>query len=282
LTTKEQGTRGFDKCGVWGRVETKATNTQLRPEQDCMVDQVKNRKRKLREVFGEQITTTKKRSTYSGSCRHGGHNAGGDGGGEVMSKIDDLLQQAKIIQLMDNAPEKEGVMWKKETNPKKRKGGGGGGGGGPPERPGKKCVTQVPTACHAANANPMIKGGEEHRCNRVGTFERALLGLEVRVATLFILFLSLCSPLSLSRFSLFPSPPLPCYSPSNLSFFCARVCLSLPPPSSFALSLPPCIFDQTTGARSSQNHKGNSRRAIEAQDGTELLLRLRQQKIALL
>jgi len=247
-----------------------------------MVDQVKNRKRKLREVFGEQITTTKKRSTYSGSCRHGGHNAGGDGGGEVMSKIDDLLQQAKIIQLMDNAPEKEGVMWKKETNPKKRKGGGGGGGGGPPERPGKKCVTQVPTACHAANANPMIKGGEEHRCNRVGTFERALLGLEVRVATLFILFLSLCSPLSLSRFSLFPSPPLPCYSPSNLSFFCARVCLSLPPPSSFALSLPPCIFDQTTGARSSQNHKGNSRRAIEAQDGTELLLRLRQQKIALL
>jgi len=196
-----------------------------------MVDQVKNRKRKLREVFGQQVTQTKKRSTHSVGCRDGGHDAGEDGGGGrggEMSKIDVLLQQAKIIQLMDDAQEEERAAWKKEKNLKKRKGGGGGGGVGPPQRPVKRCVTHVPTACHAANADPMIKGGEEHRCNRVGTFERALLELEVRVATAF-LSLSLCSAPSLLLFPLLS--PLHCHLPHPhlpLSLY-VDVSLSHPP-----------------------------------------------------
>jgi len=231
VTAKEQGTRGFNKCGVWGGVKAKLANEQLRPEEDCMVDQVKNRKRKLREVFGQQVTQTKKRSTHSVGCRDGGHDAGEDGGGGrggEMSKIDVLLQQAKIIQLMDDAQEEERAAWKKEKNLKKRKGGGGGGGVGPPQRPVKRCVTHVPTACHAANADPMIKGGEEHRCNRVGTFERALLELEVRVATAF-LSLSLCSAPSLLLFPLLS--PLHCHLPHPhlpLSLY-VDVSLSHPP-----------------------------------------------------
>jgi len=187
-----------------------------------MVDQVKNRKRKLREVFGQQVTPTNKR-THSVGCRDGGHDAGEDNGGEGggnMSKIDVLLQQAQIIQLMDDAQEEERAVWKKGKNLKKRKGGMGEGVVGPPQRPVKRCVTHVPTACHAANADPMIKGGEEHRCNRVGTFERVLLELEVRVATVF-LSLSLCSTPSLLRPLLCPLPhpslPLSLYVGLSLS-----------------------------------------------------------------
>jgi hypothetical protein len=263
MSTKEQGTRGFNKCGVGGGVKTKAANEQIRP-QDCMVDQVKNRKRQLREVFGEQVTPTKKRSTHSG-CRHGGYYAGGDGGGGgegeggggfMSKKIDVLMQQAKKLQLeMDDAQEKKGVLWKKETEIKKRKGGCGGDGVSP-QRPVKKCVTHVPTACHAANADPMSKGGEEHRCNRVGTFERDLLGLEVRVATISF-SVALLPTIPFTFLSFTP------YSPSSLSFF-VRVCLSLPPrgvQTMSRLSLPRIIyFWYNSGTRSSQNHKGNSRR----------------------
>jgi len=113
--------------------------------------QVKNRKRRPREVFGEQLDP---------------------------ARMDDLLQAAENIDMQQQMKKRKtqaeameaclGGVCKKEHNSKKRKGGDGGGAEGSLKR-----VMQVPAACvntvHSAcvdTVHSMLKGGAEGRTNR--------------------------------------------------------------------------------------------------------------------
>jgi len=143
--------------------------------------QVKNRKRKPREVFdfeeqGPEGSAKKNRITLSGGCRDDGQAAGGDGGGggeggrDVMSKI----HRGQDLK-MDDAQDREEAVLNQQK--KRNEGGGGQGGGGVLVH--KRAMKAPAVFVHKIPA--MMKGRAEGRVNRVGSFEQVLRRLEVCV-----------------------------------------------------------------------------------------------------